>query len=378
MPWNDKLTDGDRRLLRAAGLRRVLVAPEDVELAIATAKFTSGTPTLTLSEIASDQNILTQHVQTKLQHARTMRLLADDNANWHGVMMQIWSGFSLEIKQNLPAPTRSATLESYVTCLEWIKPLLLALATKKTIRKARKESKSTGKPNEQGRSSYTSNRQSDHRVLNNLRLLSYHPEYNQNNIRVFYHPQYNPNNPQGHEQHSNRSGEHGEHRGQPYSGEPSHMKDGNGDHRDSGIHKDQQRHDEPYESDCESDDESDCESEPESECKSDHGVDYRSYQEIEHRSYQEIKSQSDRKIEFSSNQQLEYRSNQENQYQSTQELEYRSNQEAEYQPDYQSDYQPEYQFDHEPEYDGGYDNGGSDDGGYDDNGGYDDGDYGYD
>lgn len=127
--WSNELTDRDRRSLRRAGLAAVLSALQErfrLNPATAIAKFNNST--LALPDIAADEEILPQYVRRMLRYARATSILGDGNVNWQGVMTQIWSSFSLEIKQLLLGPSQSSTLEDYLQRIEKTKPYLFALA----------------------------------------------------------------------------------------------------------------------------------------------------------------------------------------------------------------------------------------------------------
>ncbi|KAI2625316.1 hypothetical protein GGS26DRAFT_197085 [Hypomontagnella submonticulosa] len=129
--WNSELTEFNRRGLRATGLSTILATLTRrfaLEPLTATAKFNSST--LTLQEIAIHESRLVQFIQRKLRYARAMGMLADNNTNWYGTMIQIWSSFSPEIRLVLQAPSQTVTLNHYMRQVEEARPALLALAAR--------------------------------------------------------------------------------------------------------------------------------------------------------------------------------------------------------------------------------------------------------
>ncbi|KAM7207743.1 hypothetical protein V8F06_014969, partial [Rhypophila decipiens] len=127
--WNSHITRFERNTLREAGLTALLDAlkgrfePDAVD---ATIKFTSDK--LVLKDIAANEYALSQFFNTKLRHARTMGVLNDDNANWHGVMVQIWTTLDLATKQYLRPPSRRERLGEYMSEIDNARPILMAAA----------------------------------------------------------------------------------------------------------------------------------------------------------------------------------------------------------------------------------------------------------
>ena len=74
-------------------------------------KFTDGK--LTLHNIAQDEASLRQYVQKKLRYVKAMGILINNNANWQGVMVQIWSSMVLNVEQFLRALAKTKTRQSY-------------------------------------------------------------------------------------------------------------------------------------------------------------------------------------------------------------------------------------------------------------------------
>ncbi|KAI0172286.1 hypothetical protein GGR52DRAFT_462626 [Hypoxylon sp. FL1284] len=355
MPWDPDLTSEDRRLLRENGLRRVYVSPKEVEPAVAAAKFSR--TVLCADDIASDPDDLVRYVKKKLQYARTMKLLADDDANWHGVMMLIWHGLPHEVKQNLPAPSHSVTLHSYLRCMDWARPQILHSIAKADARRAReadarrareaaqpprrhKSRRARDQPNESRGVETITNNLSDLRIYNDRRQYTSQPQQTRVDVREnSYNLQYGPNNLSYGEQRTDRSTEHqmqpydnGSWRGPtPKSAPP--LRDG----QSSGGSS----YDEDSES-LESDGESDLLYEEDAGHEADHHPDH-GYQpdhlpdELDHRD------------------------------------DYGSGHQDFYEPSHHEDYEPDHQDDH-VDFDGGDDY----DGGYDDyDDGYDDYDGGY-
>ncbi|KAK4148603.1 hypothetical protein C8A00DRAFT_19593, partial [Chaetomidium leptoderma] len=113
--WSDELLDTRRRQLRSQGLESMLHALTNrftPDAATATQSFNDAF--LSLKEVAKDDSAISVFVQRKLRYARAMGILADDNTNWCGVMVQIWSSMELAIKQSLRAPSYFATLDDYM------------------------------------------------------------------------------------------------------------------------------------------------------------------------------------------------------------------------------------------------------------------------
>ncbi|KAM7182656.1 hypothetical protein V8F33_014131 [Rhypophila sp. PSN 637] len=80
--WNSHITQNERNTLQEEGLIALLDALKgrfEPDPVTATIKFTSDK--LTLKDIAANEFALSQFFNTKLKHARTMGLLADDNVN---------------------------------------------------------------------------------------------------------------------------------------------------------------------------------------------------------------------------------------------------------------------------------------------------------
>jgi hypothetical protein len=130
--WNSELPSSERVQLRKKGLddmMRALINRFKPEASIATQKFTTGV--FTLRDLARDEYGLSQFIQKKLRYARAMDILTADNYNWHGVMIQIYSSLSLDVKQFLRAPRRDEKLEDYTMQIEETRSTLLSAAVDK-------------------------------------------------------------------------------------------------------------------------------------------------------------------------------------------------------------------------------------------------------
>jgi hypothetical protein len=83
---------------------------------------------LTLRDVAVDLHSVVTFINKKLRYARAMGILARDNGNWHGVMIQIWSSMTLDIRQHLRAPSQKETLTMYMLQVKQSLSLLSASA----------------------------------------------------------------------------------------------------------------------------------------------------------------------------------------------------------------------------------------------------------
>lgn len=127
--WSNELVPAQRREYRFAGLTGCLLPLTDrfaMEPSRASAKFVADT--LTLREIAIDENNLNKFIQSKLRYARAMGILLPDNLNWHGTMVQVWSKMSLDIRQYLRPPSKRETLAAYMRQVEEAKANLIVKA----------------------------------------------------------------------------------------------------------------------------------------------------------------------------------------------------------------------------------------------------------
>ncbi|KAK7750468.1 hypothetical protein SLS62_007547 [Diatrype stigma] len=136
--WNSELQEFNRTQLRATGIQAMLSALINrfrPDAAMATAQFSSSY--FVLRDLAENENALQTYVMKKLRWARAMGTLADNNVNWYGVMMQVWSHTDLAVKQYLRQPLQHETLEMYMLQVEQSKATLLALASQKYPAQAR-------------------------------------------------------------------------------------------------------------------------------------------------------------------------------------------------------------------------------------------------
>lgn len=129
MWWSNEVAAERRRQLRQAGLLAMLDAlifRFNPDAATATRDFNESS--LSLRDIAEDDHAMNIFVQKKLRWARAMGILDIANANWQGVMVQIWSSMDLRIRQYVQAPRRQSTLADYMQGLEESRAILLAAA----------------------------------------------------------------------------------------------------------------------------------------------------------------------------------------------------------------------------------------------------------
>jgi hypothetical protein len=130
--WNNELTETMRVQLRREGLEavtaalRIRFAPD---AATATNKFTEAK--LTLKDIAEDDTALLQFIQRKLRYAHAMGILDNNNNNWYGTMVQIWSSLDYKIKRYLRAPRTLETLSDYMQEVMESRSIFLAAATER-------------------------------------------------------------------------------------------------------------------------------------------------------------------------------------------------------------------------------------------------------
>ncbi|KAK3937312.1 hypothetical protein QBC46DRAFT_392939 [Diplogelasinospora grovesii] len=108
--WNNELTGVERTTLRQEGLPALKDALRErfsPDASLATKRFSE--TRLRLKHIAYDEAAIMYYIQKKTRFARAMGILAGDNTNWHGVMVQIWTGMELKVKQYLRAPYKHET-----------------------------------------------------------------------------------------------------------------------------------------------------------------------------------------------------------------------------------------------------------------------------
>lgn len=130
--WNNEVTSAERRNLRILGLKPMMRSLElrfAMEPSRATKKFR--TSTLALDDIGRDEHILRKFVQKKLRYARAMGTLAENNINWRGVMIDIWSSMDVDIQQYLRPPKRGERMAAYMQELEEMKTVLTNAADKR-------------------------------------------------------------------------------------------------------------------------------------------------------------------------------------------------------------------------------------------------------
>jgi hypothetical protein len=128
--WNNELTSVDRTTLRQQGLDALMEALKErfaPDPSTATKDFTK--TRLRLKAIAADDGAIMRYIQKKTRLARAMGILNEDNTNWHGVMMQIWNGMELSIRQFLRAPTKGETLAKYMQNVKETRALLNSAAS---------------------------------------------------------------------------------------------------------------------------------------------------------------------------------------------------------------------------------------------------------
>jgi hypothetical protein len=156
--WNSELTSDDRKLLRRQGLGDIFNVMRErfkADPAIATSKFTTGS--LTLRDLARNENAMNQYVLRKLRYARGMGILNIRNENWHGVMQQVWNTMALDIRQYLRPPMDTETLTSYMQEIAKSKSNLIASAMQKyPFERSRRQAKSS-EPSGFARNSYFRN-----------------------------------------------------------------------------------------------------------------------------------------------------------------------------------------------------------------------------
>ena len=130
--WSDELLPNRRSRLRDQGLPAMLEALEErfaPDALTATSRFNNCF--LTLKEVAQSDQALTQYIQRKMRWARSMGIFARDNANWQGVMVQIWTHMDLTIRQYLRSPSSYFSLERYMQEVEKSRSIVLAAALDK-------------------------------------------------------------------------------------------------------------------------------------------------------------------------------------------------------------------------------------------------------
>jgi hypothetical protein len=113
--WTNQITSTQRINLRCEGLDAILNALLDrfpPNVAQCTRRFNNCT--ITLAEIANDENALERHFQKKLRYARGADILMEGNTNWYGVVHNIFEALPTAIRQLLRPPDRSMTLDQYM------------------------------------------------------------------------------------------------------------------------------------------------------------------------------------------------------------------------------------------------------------------------
>ena len=166
MWWTNELTAERRAQLRKMGLEYILQELRtrfDTDAGTATRRFNDGT--VTLKDIAKDDMALSQYVQKMLRYARSAGLLNNNNSNWHGPMMTIWSNMDIKIRQYLRPPDQDdgQSLADYMRQVEKARAILLAAAHDIYPQYAKKKpgKSSSSKPDEPTRdSSYKKDRSS--------------------------------------------------------------------------------------------------------------------------------------------------------------------------------------------------------------------------
>lgn len=126
--WINEVTETTRQQLRAAGVREILVAMRNrfSRASVASSRFKDGE--LYFEDIDRDMNAPSAHIGRMLRYARITGALADNNSNWHSVMLDIWYTMSPGIRQHLRAPRKKETLDTYMQYVERSKPRLYSLA----------------------------------------------------------------------------------------------------------------------------------------------------------------------------------------------------------------------------------------------------------
>ena len=86
----------------------------DTDTGIATRCFNDGI--VTLKDIVKDNIALSQYIQKILRYARSASLLNNNNSNWYGLIMTIWSNIDIKIRQylRLPDQDNSQSLADYM------------------------------------------------------------------------------------------------------------------------------------------------------------------------------------------------------------------------------------------------------------------------
>ncbi|KAI8173776.1 hypothetical protein K4K49_003035 [Colletotrichum sp. SAR 10_70] len=130
--WTIETTARRRQKLRERGLNDLMKAlekPFAMDPGRATKKFRK--TRFFLRDLLDDEHSLRKFVQKKFRYSKAIGTLDRRNANWRGVMMDIWSGKELDVQQYLQPPGRRDTMEGYMQKIEEARTILLSAAERK-------------------------------------------------------------------------------------------------------------------------------------------------------------------------------------------------------------------------------------------------------